>query len=281
MNKMEELFTSTALSCSKLITQRYSTSFTLGIRTLHRRFHLPVYAIYGFVRYADEIVDTFHDHDKRRLLSEFKQETYKAIEEGLSFNPVLHAFQYVVNKYHIDHQLIEAFLHSMEMDLDDRTYDEAMYKEYIYGSAEVVGLMCLKVFCEGDDQLYANLEAPAKSLGSAFQKVNFLRDIKSDFDVRGRVYFPMVDFDNFKETDKKSIESDIQRDFDHAYLGIKGLPDGSRLGVYLAYVYYLRLFQKIKNLPSTKILQERIRIPNQVKMLLLTQTYLKHSLRAL
>ena len=172
---MQDLFTKTSLECSKLITQRYSTSFTLGIKTLHKRFHLPVYGIYGFVRFADEIVDTFHDHDKRSLLSAFKEETYKAIESRLSFNPVLHAFQDVVHRYQIDLEHIEAFLYSMELDLDPQVYDDDLYKQYIYGSAEVVGLMCLRVFCEGDRPLYDSLEAPAKSLGSAFQKVNFLR----------------------------------------------------------------------------------------------------------
>ena len=278
---MQDLFTKTSLECSKLITQRYSTSFTLGIKTLHKRFHLPVYGIYGFVRFADEIVDTFHDHDKRSLLKAFKEETYKAIEDGLSFNPVLHAFQDVVHRYNIELAHIEAFLYSMELDLDPQTYDDDLYKKYIYGSAEVVGLMCLRVFCEGDAALYDSLEAPAKSLGSAFQKVNFLRDIKSDYDVRGRVYFPAVDFHEFGDRDKDEIQADIQKDFDDALDGIKRLPDGSRLGVYLAYIYYLRLFEKIKNLPPAKIKQERIRIPNPMKMLLLTQTYFKHSIKAI
>lgn len=276
-----DLYTTTALKSSKLITEHYSTSFTLGIKTLHKRFHLPVYAIYGFVRYADEIVDTFHDHDKKDLLDRFKADTYKAIEEKISLNPVLHSFQLVVNKYNIEHELIEAFLKSMEMDLYENTYDQDGYEEYIYGSAEVVGLMCLRVFCEGDEEQYQQLKPPAKSLGSAFQKVNFLRDIKSDFKDRGRVYFPGVDFTKFTQIDKKSIEDDIQRDFDHAFEGIKKLPSGSRLGVYLAYIYYLQLFKKIKNLPHTRIMEERIRIPDSKKMLLLTKTYFMHSLRLL
>ncbi len=278
---MEKLFTNTALQCSKLITQRYSTSFTLGIRTLHKRYHLPIYGIYGFVRYADEIVDTFHNHNKSALLAKFKKDTFEAIDLQVSFNPVLHSFQHVVNNYHLDHDLIEAFLHSMEMDLDQKVYDQSLYETYIYGSAEVVGLMCLKVFCEGDENLYATLLAPAKSLGSAFQKVNFLRDMKSDFDERGRVYFPHVDFANFQKEDKLHIEKDIQADFDHALEGIRKLPEGARLGVYLAYIYYLRLFKKIRKLPPSRIKQERIRIPNPVKMLLLTQTYLKHSIKAI
>ena len=278
---MKELFDTTALKCSRLITRHYSTSFTLGIQTLHKRHHLPVYAIYGFVRYADEIVDTFHDHDKADLLAKFKKDTYEAIDSGISLNPVLHAFQMVVNKYNIDHDLIEAFLFSMEMDLSDIKYDKELYEKYIYGSAEVVGLMCLKVFCEGNDDEYLSLKEPATRLGSAFQKVNFIRDIKSDFDDRSRVYFPGVDFEKFDDNAKREIERDIQQDFDAALKGIRRLPSGSRLGVYLAYIYYLRLFEKIKRLPSSRILTERIRIPNPVKMLLLAQTYLRHSLKAL
>ena len=273
-----ELFDQTTLECSKLITQRYSTSFTLGIKTLDKKFHLPVYAIYGFVRYADEIVDTFHDSDKRALLTSFKKDTYKAIQDKVSFNPVLHSFQLIVNQYKIDLALIEAFLYSMELDLEETEYDKAGYEEYIYGSAEVVGLMCLRVFCEGDDAQYQSLVAPAKKLGSAFQKVNFIRDIKSDFEERGRVYFPGVDFNDFTKSAKDLIEADIQKDFDDALEGILRLPRGARLGVYLAYKYYLKLFSKIKNLPASKIKQERIRIPDTRKIVILCTTYLKHSL---
>jgi phytoene/squalene synthetase len=272
-----ELFDQTTLACSKLITQRYSTSFTLGIKTLDKKFHLPVYAIYGFVRYADEIVDTFHDSDKRALLASFKKDTYKAIQDKVSFNPVLHSFQLIVNQYKIDLSLIEAFLYSMELDLEETEYDKAGYEEYIYGSAEVVGLMCLRVFCEGDETQYQSLVAPAKKLGSAFQKVNFIRDIKSDFEERGRVYFPGVDFNDFTKSAKDLIEADIQKDFDDALEGILRLPNGAKLGVYLAYKYYLKLFSKIKNLPASKIKQERIRIPDARKMVILFTTYLKHS----
>jgi 15-cis-phytoene synthase len=272
-----ELFDQTTLECSKLITQRYSTSFTLGIKTLDKKFHLPVYAIYGFVRYADEIVDTFHDSDKRALLASFKKDTYKAIQDKVSFNPVLHSFQLIVNQYKIDLELIEAFLYSMELDLEETEYDKAGYEKYIYGSAEVVGLMCLRVFCEGNDAQYQSLVAPAKKLGSAFQKVNFIRDIKSDFEERGRVYFPGVDFNDFTKSAKDLIEADIQKDFDDALEGILRLPHGAKLGVYLAYKYYLKLFSKIKNLPASKIKQERIRIPDTRKMVILFTTYLKHS----
>ncbi len=278
---MDELFNSTALKCSRLITQHYSTSFTLGIKTLHKRFHLPVYAVYGFVRYADEIVDTFHGKNKQELLQRFKEDTFRAIEEEISLNPVLHSFQMIVNKYGIDHDLIEAFLYSMEMDLDQTLHDQDSYEKYIYGSAEVVGLMCLRIFCEGDRKKYDDLLDSARSLGSAFQKVNFLRDIKSDFDDRGRVYFPGVDFNQFTLEDKKIIEKDIEKDFQDALIGIKRLPKGARGGVYLAYVYYVQLFKKIKRLPPRKILSERVRVPDSIKMLLWTKSYVKSSLNTI
>jgi phytoene/squalene synthetase len=261
-----QLYTDTCLACSKVITRKYSTSFSLGIQTLHKRFHQPIYGIYGFVRYADEIVDTFHEYDKEALLTQFRDDTWRAIESHISINPVLHAFQAVVHQYQIERELIEAFLHSMEMDLHQNRYSDASYAEYIYGSAEVVGLMCLRVFCEGDDALYQRLREPARSLGSAFQKVNFLRDIKSDYQERGRVYFPGVDFERFSEAAKREIEEDIRRDFKHAYEGIVNLPEGAREGVELAYRYYVRLFDKIRRLPSARILKERIRVPDNQKL---------------
>ncbi|WMN12824.1 phytoene/squalene synthase family protein [Marivirga salinae] len=277
----KELFNQTTFECSKLITNRYSTSFSLGIKSLDKKFHYPIYAIYGFVRYADEIVDTFHDKDKSSLLKEFKAQTYEAIENQISLNPVLHCFQMVVNEYQIDHKLIEAFLHSMEMDLLDIDYEQSSYEEYIYGSAEVVGLMCLKIFCEGDEVEYQKLLPSAKSLGSAFQKVNFLRDIKSDYYERGRVYFPGVDFNDFSASHKEKIEADIQKDFDHAYEGIVKLPRGARWGVYLAYTYYLKLFDKIKRFPPNKILEERVRVPDSKKLFLLLGSYVKHQFNTL
>lgn len=273
-----DLFDQTTFECSKLITQRYSTSFTLGIKTLDQKFHMPIYAIYGFVRYADEIVDTFHDQDKAQLLARFKKDTYESIESGISLNPVLHAFQLVVNKFKIDHDLIEAFLHSMEMDLDFKTYDDSKYQEYIYGSAEVVGLMCLKVFCEGNQEEYDRLKDSACKLGAAFQKVNFLRDIKSDYEERGRVYFPGVDFNHFDKVIKKQIEADIQQDFNDSLSGIEQLPIGAKLGVKVAYLYYQKLFDKIKGLPAETITQRRIRIPNSKKLSLLIGTYFVNKL---
>ncbi len=278
---MMALFNKTALECSKLITEHYSTSFTLGIKTLDRKFHLPIYAIYGFVRYADEIVDTFHDYDKKTLLDRFRHDTYQAIEEGISLNPVLQSFQIVVREYKIERELIDAFLHSMEMDLYEQSYSADGYSEYIYGSAEVVGLMCLRVFCEGDCDQFDRLREPARKLGAAFQKVNFLRDLKSDYEDRGRTYFPDVDFSAFGRDAKTLIEDDIQRDFDEAYVGILNLPRGARMGVHLAYTYYQTLFNKIKQLPPSIIQNQRIRVPNPQKIALLAQTYLKYRLNVL
>jgi phytoene/squalene synthetase len=260
------LFDETCFECSKLITNKYSTSFSAGIKAFDKRFRYPVYAVYGFVRYADEIVDTFYEHDQRRLIDEFKEETFKAIDRGISTNPVLQSFQQVVNQYRIEKGLIDAFLTSMKMDLDKTAYDDDGYKTYIYGSAEVVGLMCLRIFCENKTELYDELVPKARSLGSAFQKINFLRDIKSDYEDRGRTYFPEVDFANFTEADKQLIETDIKKDFDDALEGIKQLPKGSRLGVYVAYIYYLQLFKKISATSACTIMQKRIRVSDTQKL---------------
>jgi len=278
---MLELYTKTCLECSKLITNRYSTSFSLGIKAFDRKYRSPIYAIYGFVRFADEIVDTFHEFDKKELLDRFRADTYRAIEEGISLNPVLQAFQEVVRDYDIQLELIDAFLDSMEMDLEHSAYEDRLYQQYIYGSAEVVGLMCLRVFCEGDHDMYHRLESPAKSLGSAFQKINFLRDMKADFDDRGRVYFPGIDYSRFNNEEKKAIEADIKKDFDDAYLGIVQLPKGVRFGVYLAYMYYINLFQKIKRSPAAQVQQERIRVPDSRKMYLLLSSAVKNQLNLL
>lgn len=278
MSTFMNLYTETCKECSKLITKRYSTSFSMGIMVFDKAYRSPIYSIYGFVRFADEIVDTFHGHDKEALLKMFKEDTYRAIEQGISLNPVLHAFQEVVNKYNIDLDLIEAFLRSMEMDLYHHSYESDMYEEYIYGSAEVVGLMCLKVFVEGDQPRYDHLKKAACSLGAAFQKVNFLRDIKSDYDVRKRVYFPGVNFEQFSESQKIAIEADIQKDFEDAYEGIKQLPQGCRLGVYLAYRYYQALFNKIKNAPPALIMKERIRVPDTKKVYYLCSSAVKNKL---
>lgn len=264
--------------CSKLITNRYSTSFSLGIKVFAKKYRDPIYAIYGFVRFADEIVDTFHGHEKGQLLEEFRQDTYRAIERGISLNPVLQAFQNTVHEYGIGYDLIDPFLKSMEMDLYHDRYQQSLYEEYIYGSAEVVGLMCLRVFTEGDTEEYERLKAPAQSLGAAFQKINFLRDIRSDFYDRGRVYFPGLNFQHFTEAEKRDIEADIEKDFNDAYRGIVQLPDGARFGVYLAYVYYTNLFKKIRNARAEQVASERIRVPDGHKIYLLASTALRNSL---
>lgn len=269
---MFTLFEQTSADCSRVITQAYSTSFSLGIKTLHKRFHEPIYGIYGLVRYADEIVDTFHDFDKKHLLQKFKADTYEAIATGISLNPIIHSFQKTVNEYHIDMELVEAFFRSMEMDLYETAYGEDGYQEYIYGSAEVVGLMCLKVFTEGNKELYESLKMPARSLGAAFQKVNFLRDMKSDFNERGRVYFPGIDFENFEESAKKKIEDEIAHDFKEALDGINRLPVGARGGVLLAYKYYVQLFEQIRKVPVSKIKEARIRVPDVQKIFILFAT---------
>lgn len=259
------IFNELAFSTSKNITKAYSTSFTLGIRTLDKKFHNAIYGIYGMVRYADEIVDTFHDFDKKALLTKFRKDTFEAIEQKISLNPVLHAYQLVVNQYQIDHKLTEAFFNSMEMDLEKAVHDDSSYNEYIYGSAEVVGLMCLKIFTENDTAQYQALEKYAKALGAAFQKVNFLRDIQSDFAERGRVYFPGVNFTEFTTEVKHLIEADIQKDFDLAYIGIEKLPSSAKQGVYLAYKFYIKLFEKIKKTEAAKIQTVRIRVSDYQK----------------
>jgi 15-cis-phytoene synthase len=262
---MMNIFHEVSQECSRITTEKYSTSFSSAIRLLHSDLRTPIYNIYGFVRFADEIVDTFHDHEKHELLMQFKKETYDAIDRGISLNPILHSFQITVNQYNIDYSLIEAFFKSMEFDLSKQAYDAEGYIEYIYGSAEVVGLMCLYVFCEGDRESYDALMPHARSLGAAFQKVNFLRDVKSDFHHLNRVYFPGVDFSNFTTRMKNEIEDDIAKDFNHAYEGIIRLPLKARFGVYVAYKYYLSLFRKIKNMQPQRILEERVRIPNYAK----------------
>lgn len=278
---MKTLFDNLSKKTSKMVTNAYSTSFSLGIRFLAKKFHDPIYAVYGFVRFADEIVDTFHGYNKRELLEDFRKDTYKAIENGISLNPILNAFQEVVNTYQIDHDLIDTFLHSMEMDLDDHQYDQSLYEKYILGSAEVVGLMCLKVFVEGDPTKYEELKPFAMKLGSAFQKINFLRDYKADTEYLGRIYFPQLQFSQMDQQTKLEIEQDIERDFAMAYEGIKRLPKDARFGVYVAYIYYSNLLRKIMEMPAQQIMQERVRIPNNEKYALFFGSYLRHSFNLL
>ena len=273
---MMQTFHEVSQQCSRVTTERYSTSFSSAIKLLHRHLRAPIFNIYGFVRFADEIVDTFHDKDKKTLLLRFKKETYEAIERKISVNPILNSFQITVNEFNINHHLIEAFFNSMEWDLEKKNYDKQAYNTYIYGSAEVVGLMCLYVFCEGKKNLYKKLEPHARSLGAAFQKVNFLRDVKTDFNHLNRSYFPGCDFCNFTEGEKKEIEADIQRDFDNAYHGIVQLPFKARFGVYVAYRYYLSLFKKIKKTEPQKIMKARIRIPNYHKAVIVVKSGLRN-----
>ncbi len=273
---MKELFDSVSAKSSKLVTNSYSTSFSLGIKFLGKSIREPIYGIYGFVRLADEIVDSFHGFDKAKLLEEFKQDTIKAIDQGISLNPILNSFQDAVSKYNIEWELIDTFFKSMEMDLDKTTYDQAKYEDYIVGSAEVVGLMCLRVFTKGDENFYQKLKPSAMSLGAAFQKVNFLRDVKEDYEELGRTYFPQVDMGSFTMEDKRRVEADIKKDFEHALEGIKLLPPNARKGVYLAYVYYMRLFKKIESVPASKILSERVRVPTSQKLSLMMYSLLRH-----
>ena len=275
---MKALFDSISIRSSRIITKSYSTSFSLGILGLDRKYHDPIYAIYGFVRFADEIVDSFEGYPQKELLDRFWKDTYQALEDKISLNPVLNSFQQVVRAYEIDYDLIETFLKSMEMDLYKNEYDEADYKAYILGSAEVVGLMCLKVFVDGNQDRYLALKEPAMQLGSAFQKINFLRDLHADYQSLGRTYFPGVDLNNFNEEVKASIEADIDIDFKAGYEGIKKLPKGARFGVYIAYVYYYSLFKKIRKTHCDLILNERVRISNKRKYGLFLSSFLRHTI---
>ncbi len=278
---MINLYHEVSRQCSKITTERYSTSFSSAINLLHKDLRAPIRNIYGFVRFADEIVDTFHAYNKSALLNEFKIDTCSAISRGISLNPILHSFQFVVNRYNIDHKLIDAFFHSMFLDLDKKQYDTVGYEEYIYGSAETVGLMCLSVFCEGDTERYNTLSPFARSLGAAFQKINFLRDIQSDHNLLNRTYFPNADLQNFTDADKRAIEADIQKDLNHAYEGISLLPLKARFGVYVAYRYYLSLFKKIKRTQPQRIFETRIRIPDLSKAFILAEATIRSRMNIL
>ena len=275
---MKKLFDEVSYKASKITTKTYSTSFSFGILALHKSLRKSIYNIYGFVRFADEIVDSFHDYDKIILFNKFKDDAFFAIDNKISLNPILNSFQETVNTYSIDLSLINNFLDSMEMDLSERSYNKENYNNYIHGSAEVVGLMCLKVFVNGNEQLYNKLKPTAMSLGSAFQKINFLRDANIDYSLLGRSYFPGVQLDSFSQSDKIKIEKDIEKDFKDALVGIKMLPSSSRGGVYLSYLYYYHLFKKIKHLSPSRILEDRIRIPNLEKLALMFKASLKNQL---
>lgn len=271
-----ELYNTTCSEMNRLLTKRYSTSFSLGIRAFHKKYRDPIYSIYAFVRVADEIVDTFHGFDKLSLLKEFRQDTYRAIKNGVSTNPVLHAFQEVVNRYNVDIEFIDAFLDSMEMDLYNGYYEQADYDKYIYGSAEVVGLMCLRVFVNGNQAEFDKLREPARALGSAFQKINFLRDIRSDIMERGRIYLPGVNkVTGIDDLNKAILEESIENEFNIALEGIRQLPMGVRLGVYSAYSYYLNLFNRIRASDVEVLLKKRVRVPNWKKLILLSKSIIE------
>lgn len=275
---MKTLFDELSYKISKQTTKQYSTSFSLGILALSPKIRNSIYAIYGYVRLADEIVDSFHDFDRATLLLRFREQTYQALEEKISLNPILQAFQETIHKYDIDVQLVNQFLNSMEMDLHDIDYNSDLYKEYILGSAEVVGLMCLQIFVDGNKQQYEMLKPSAMKLGSAFQKVNFLRDMKDDYQILGRSYFPNVDISDFDNSVKANIEREIQQEFKEALEGIKKLPRSARFGVYLAYRYYVSLFRKIKRTSAHKIINQRIRISNGKKFSLMMSSYLQYKM---
>ena len=276
---MKQLFDNLSVRVSKMTTQTYSTSFSLGIYFLNSRFRNAIYSVYSFVRLADEIVDSFDGFDKQYLLEKFKEETFEAIDRRISVNPILNSFQHVVHQYNIDRQLIQTFLKSMEMDLQKVDYTHEKYQQYILGSAEVVGLICLHIFAEGDEKMYEELKPFAMKLGAAFQKVNFLRDMKEDYQLRGRTYFPGVDMNEFTGSAKKQIEEEIEQDFRTALIGIKKLPSSSKGGVYLAYVYYLSLFNKIRKLPAHQILNERVRINNRRKISLMLNSLIFNKMK--
>ena len=277
---MKELFDQVSFDTSKLVTKKYSTSFSLAVKMLSPTIRSAIYNIYGFVRFADEIVDTFHDYKKEELLDDFEKEYYKALDNGISLNPILNSFQATVKRYNITDDLVKSFLKSMRADLSKTAYEtQEEYNEYIYGSADVVGLMCLKVFVDGDDEKYNELKNAAMRLGSAFQKVNFLRDLKDDFELLNRSYFPNVDLTSLDTESKHLITQEIEDDFDFAFNhGILKLPVEAKFGVYMAYRYYRRLLKKLNSVPSSEIIETRVRISDPMKINLLARSYVKYKL---
>lgn len=279
---MKSLFDQISVDCSKIVTKTYSTSFSMATKMLHPSIRNHIYNIYGFVRFADEIVDSFHNYPKKLLLNRFEEDLYLSLNQKISLNPILNSFQHTVNKFEIDTNLIKAFMRSMRWDLDKKIYDnQEDYKKYIYGSADVVGLMCLKVFVKGNESQYNSLRPAAMSLGSAFQKVNFLRDLKDDYQELNRTYFPSVNFNHFDEVSKLNIINEIELDFELALDGIFKLPVEAQFGVYTAYKYYIKLLKKLKNTPSVNIQKTRIRVPNYQKMSVFAGSYLKYRLNIL
>jgi phytoene/squalene synthetase len=274
----KDVFDKVSIQTSRLTTQAYSTSFSIGIRCLGKDLRNPIYSIYGFVRFADEIVDSFHNYNKEELLFRFRNDTMTAVEEKISLNPILNSFQATVHQFDIDISLVDTFLKSMEMDLTQKSYDQNTFEEYVLGSAEVVGLMCLHVFCQRDKNMFGRLKPHAMKLGSAFQKINFLRDLNADYNGLGRIYFPGLDITHFDEASKKQIEQSIKEDFESGFEGIRRLPRSSKFGVYVAYVYYLALFRKIQNTPPGFVMKKRISIRKREKLSILCASYIKHQL---
>lgn len=278
---MKALYDTSSIACSRIVTKNYTTSFAVGIRLLGPEIRDAVYSVYGFVRLADEIVDTFHGYDQERMLTDLRKDTIRAIDEKISTNPILHAFQKAVHDYNIEWELVDTFLTSMAMDLDQKEHDRTSFDQYVLGSAEVVGLMCLRVFCQNKPGLYDQLKDSAKSLGAAFQKINFLRDMKADTQGLGRNYFPQLSNKSFDLDTKLQIEKEIAMDFEHGYQGILQLPKNSRFGVYMAYMYFFKLFKKIQRATAKDVMQSRIRISNDRKFLILMGSYLRHSMNIL
>ena len=273
---MKKAFDEVSIKCSKIVTKQYSTSFSLAVKMLDKSIRNAIYSIYGFVRFSDEIVDSFHEYDKEALINDFEKDYYRALESRISLNPILNSFQHTVKEYEIDNDLIQAFLTSMKLDLKKSEYTDTEYNEYIYGSADVVGLMCLKVFVKGNQEKYDSLKESAMKLGSAFQKVNFLRDLKDDYEELNRSYFPNIDVKNLNNESKKMIIQEIEEDFKNALIGIKKLPKDAKFGVYTAYIYYLSLLKKLKRTPAEEIIKTRIRISNTFKILLLIKSFVTY-----
>ena len=279
---MKKLFDQVSESCSKIVTESYSTSFTLATKMLDSSIRQDIYNIYGFVRFADEIVDSFHNYDKKELLNLFEKDLKKSIEDKISLNPILNSFQKTIHNYQIDYELVDSFLKSMKLDLDKSKYlTKKEFDQYVYGSADVVGLMCIKVFVKGNNQEYNNLKPYAMSLGSAFQKVNFLRDLKADHDGLNRSYFPNLNIEEFDEESKQIILNEIDKDFSNALKGIFKLPSSAKFGVYTAYKYYLKLLNKLRKTPPLKIKSSRIRVPNYQKVNVLARSYVRYRLNIL
>ena len=279
---MKSIFDNISYASSKLVTKTYSTSFSMATGMLGKSIRQDIYNIYGFVRFADEIVDSFHDYDKAFLFDNFEEQLYTALEQKISLNPILNAFQHTVHKYHIDLTYINAFMQSMRLDLSKSSYQtQEEIAHYIYGSADVVGLMCLQVFVKGDHELFEDLKHSAMKLGTAFQKVNFLRDLKEDMENLGRTYFPNIDLNALDEPTKKEIIKEIEADFEEGFQGIKRLPADAKFGVYAAYRYYKQLLERLERTPARDIKNERIRVPNYKKIALLTRSYVKYQLNLL